>query len=305
LQAYDPNSLDTRKFGDLVAAVIRDTDRPDLQNSIPDYIRDSIRYWSRKPLFFTELDNRSVPAHAVNLSYPQGSTVYVTVDGVDYILVALQAGTAGSVAPTWTSTLYAPTLLTGMYETTDPGVTVDGSVHWATVEAWPSTNGPKTRKWTELSTVPFVNSYVPPVDYVAPYLIELTEAQTTCELIKKDYRELRAWDMQRQTISPSRPCWYAFYQERIFVHPYPNGFYPLTLSYYTAPFPPRDMETSNFWTTKAERMVRKYACALIESEEIKDFDSATANFSGAQREYDLFLLQAGGQDEGGTPSSEW
>lgn len=308
MQAYDPNSLDSRTFGDLILQLLKDLNKPNLQDDAPTYLRDAIRYFSRQPFLFSEIDNASVLGWQASLYVPQGYTILATADnGLPYIFVNLVSGLNGTGSqPVFDHNLFTTANAPNIFQPAQVGTTVDGAITWATIAPWPTTNGSPNRYWTQLSTVPMVNQYAPPVDYVAPYLIEVTAAGLRVPLYKRTYSYIRGLDVIRPAPITVYPTDWTFFQEQIYTWPYPNGFYPLTLSYYTAPFPPVLTTDSNFWTTRAERMIRKYASALIQSEIIRDDESAAKDFAAAKMEERSFQRQASEQNSGPIPpSDEW
>src|SRR5438128_458493 len=176
-QAYSQLNADTRTFGDLIQALLTDLHRPDLQQIAPDYLRTAIRYYSRLPFFFNHLHNSEFLSWQADLTIPRGYTILETASDTNtYIFVALNSGTNGATIPTFTPTLFTPNGVPGVvFQPGDPGVTQDGSVYWATVQAWaPATAGATSFYWTQLSTVPTFNQYVGPIDYIAPYRVEIT-----------------------------------------------------------------------------------------------------------------------------------
>lgn len=308
-QAYALSDSDQRTFGELIQRVVDETKRPDLLGEIPGYIRDAIRYYSRQPFFFNQVDNTAVTTWAASLYIPRGYTIRDTAsDGNYYIFVALTPGNNDSSKPTFTPTLFTPSGTAGIvFVAGQDGTTVDNEVTWATVEAWPATNADVSTRWAQLSTVPAVNQYVGPIDYVAPRVIEITAAGNRYELNKIGYPKLRSYDVVRPAPMTTYPTEWAWFQKQIYVWPYSNGFYPLTLSYYSAPFPPMDNSDSNFWTTTAEAMIRNYAKARIQAERIRDPDAALTDMKVAQDEFKSLKLQEVIQESTGAipPSNEW
>jgi hypothetical protein len=308
-QAYDPNSADVRTFGDQIARLDADLKRPDLLGDIPDYLRDAIRFHSRNPFFFTQIDNSNIGPWAPSLQVTRGYTIYdVASDASKYIFVALNDGLVGTGSiPSFTPVIFQPRRVAGrVFQAGDAGTTVDNQVTWATVRAWTeNTDGAIDFYWTQLTTVPTFNKYTPPIDYAAPYRVEVTIPSLRYELGKTSYNALRNVDVIRPAPITVYPADYAWFSQKIFLWPYPVGFYPLTLSYYTAPFPPRMVNESNFWTTTAERLIRKYAAALLESEVIRDDASAAKDFQAAAEELKSIKSLESEQISGPIPPSDW
>ena len=307
-EAYSPSDADTRTFGDQITRLLKDLKRPDLQDIVPDYIRDAIRYYSRMPFFFNQLDNTGITTWTASQQVPAGYTIRDTAsDGNYYIFVNLVEGRNGSSKPSFTPTLFVPSGTAGIVFTAgQAGTTVDNQITWATVKAWPATNAPANTEWTQLSTIPATNQYTPPIDYVAPYLVELTATGLRYPLNKEAYKHLRAKDVIRPPSAMIYPVDWAWFQKLIYVWPYANGFYPITLSYYTAPFPPKQTQTSNFWTTTAELMVRSYAAGLIHQKVTRNQEAMNMEFAVAKAEFNSLRSQESEQQAtGGAPSEQW
>ena len=307
-QQYVQSSADSRNFGDLIGRVLGELHRPDLLSSAPDFIRDAIRYYSRQPFFFNEIDNTAVPVWTASLYVPAGTTIRDTAsDGNYYIFVNLVSGLNGAVKPTFTPNLFVPSGSAGIVFTAgQTGTTIDNAITWATVEAWPATKPDVSTFWTQLSTIPATNQYTPPIDYSAPRRVEITAAGHRFSLGKLTYDELRNLDVIRPPPITNYPTLWAWYQKLIYTWPYALGFYPLTLSCYTAPFPPKETKESNFWTTTAEAMIRCYAKGLLNEQEIRDSESAQKDFAAAKREFDALKLQEIEMNAtGGIPADSW
>src|SRR5437763_920791 len=159
-QAYTPADADTRTFGDLIQAVLTDLHRPDLQQIIPDYIRTAIRYYSRLPFFFNQLDNTNIGGWVGQQFVPLGTTIIATADDANtYIFVNLVAGVNATIQPVFDHRIFTPNGVPGVNFTVgDPGTTADGAITWATVQQWtPANAGATSFYWTQLSTVPTFN----------------------------------------------------------------------------------------------------------------------------------------------------
>lgn len=292
-EGYTTLQQDLRTFGDQQQRLLEDLNRPDLSGIVIKYLQDAMRYYQRFPFFFSDLDNTAAVAWAASTHYPQGSAIQFTNGGNTYLAVALNAGLSNATtAPTFPTTIFQipqgsplpfPPPASGTAGTVDDNGGAPTGIIWATVINL--TTARQTQQfWTQLVTVYNVNQYIPPIDYVAPRLVEITAASMRYALQSVPYPELRGMDVIRPTPVTVYPQFWAWYQEQIYVWPYPNGFYPLTLSYRTAPQLARNATDVNFWTTDAELMVRAYAEFLIQMKVLKDPDAAQAAYAVAQRE---------------------
>lgn len=304
---------DQRNFGTMQTRLLDDLNRPDLSQFAPTYIQDAIRFYSRKPFFFSEMDNTSVPfwgnapatgTPTPNLIYTQGATITdVASDNNQYVFVNLIAGTADATRPVFTPILYAPAAQSSppVFNPTSAGTTVDGGCLWATVAPW------RPGIWTQLATVPFQNQYVPPIDYIAPRIVEVTWAGSMrIGMTKITYKELREYDVIRYSPPTTYPTWWAWFQQQIYFWPYPVGFYPITLSYTTAPALPRTATDVNFWTTQAEALIRYEAAARICWAVLGDMEGAQRYYLLAGREMSILMSQQTQQHSTqGIPPDVW
>jgi hypothetical protein len=307
-EAYPPSSVDSRTFGNLVQSVLDDLHRPDLQNLVPRYVRAAIDFYARQPFFFTQIENTPITqGWQPNLYCPVGTSFYdIASDNKYYIFVAVQAGISGMSKPLLTPNIFispGPPI----FNTGQSGTTVDNGVVWATAKAWPqsTTSVPAKSYWSQLSTVPYLNQYVPPVDYTSPYLIEITWAGLRTPLIKISYPELRNMDLIRPAPVSTFPVNWAWYQQQIYIWPYPADFFPLTLSYYSAPFPPTQATDTNWWTTIAEALIRAYTRARINLEVIRDTDAYQADMQAAKDEFISLRVKEMSQQDLLIPSDVW
>jgi hypothetical protein len=306
-ESYLAGQLDTRSFGTQQARLLDDLNRPDFGNIVINYLQDAMRYFQRKAFFFNNTDNTAQPTWAANTFYPQGSTITASTGGTTYTFIALQngVGQSGGSPPVWPATVF--TIPEDVTPTPYPppaigtaGTVVDNTVFWANAAVW--TQG----IWTQLATVYNINQYLPPIDYVAPTLVEVTWSQNIREQMQKiSYEELRSYDVIRPSPPNSYPTMWAWYQEQIYLWPYPNGFYSLTLSYRASPPLVQGADDTNFWTTKAERLIRKYAQASIEREVLKDQEAATASMGAVAEELSVLKSQAIAQEMYAITPSSW
>lgn len=313
-ESYTSTQRDTRTFGLQQQRLLDDLNRPDLQSIVVQYLQDAMRYYARKSWFFNEIDNSGVPVWAPDTYQPQGACVLGNSGGTLYVFCALNtiAVQTGTVEPAWPSTVFTVPTANGGSQgavfppppppyTPDLGLVQDNLVIWANIG--PFQNG----IFTQLSTVYNINQYQPPIDYVMPRLVEVTWSQNLREGMRNiSYEDLRAYDVIRPSPPYSYPYFWAWFQQQIYFWPYPNGFYPITLSYRTAPPLVVAASDSNFWTTKAERLVRKYAQGSIEREVLHDEEAAVVSFQSATEEQSSLRSQNIGQTAvGGIPSSGW
>jgi hypothetical protein len=285
-ESYTVLQTDTRTLGTLQARLLDDLNRPDLTAQSLSYIQDSIRYYQRKPFFANlELDNTSFAVWAPATIYPQGSTIQVNIAGTLYAIVALVTGQSGLSVPVFPTSIFTPPGA-GVIPPPPlgtPGTVIDNTITWGTIGLWAQT------AWTQLSTVYSINQYLPPIDYQTVERIEITIPNLRYELLYIDYGQLRDFDVIRaggsQTgVVVAYPTNWAWYQQQIYVWPYPNGFYPLTISYRGAPQMINAPNQTNYWTTLGEAMIRADAAARIRFRLLHDRDGAQDDLVMARRE---------------------
>ena len=293
-QSYLPQQRDARTYGAMQARLLDDLNRHDLVTITDEYLQDAIRYFGRMTFFFSDIDNRTVPTWQAGHLYPQGSTVKgVADDGLTYAFVALQSDTAssGSSEPAWPNVQYFP--LPGFQNDEEDdwsglgpewGVITDGDVTWG------NTGRYRRRYHTQLSTVPGINQYTPPIDYVSPYMLQMTTANARLVLDQVPFERLSRYDVIQPAPIAAYPTWWAFFQQQIYCWVYPAGFYPITPSYIAGPLPPITATDSNYWTTIAERLIRKYAQCTISREVL--YDQAAAQLCLAAWSEELSRLKA-------------
>jgi hypothetical protein len=222
------------------------------------------------------------------------------------IAVNLTAGIAGATVPTFTQTLYTvPTTLTSPPAFTPTlGTTPDNGCLWATVANYSG------GIWTQLSTVPYQNQYTPPLDFVAPKRVEVTwSGNLRIGMTRIGYDELRDYDVIRPTPPTTYPTWWTWYQQLLYFWPYPVGFYPVTLSYRTAPPLPINATDANFWTQQGEALVRHYACGLILEAVVHDAEAAQEHYDLAKQELGVLIGERIAQtnigEGSGIPATPW
>jgi hypothetical protein len=314
-EQYVSTQLDLRTFGVQCARLLDDLNRPDLQNIAIQYLQDAMRFFQRKSFFFNNIDNSAVPGWAANTFVPFGTTIQITISGTIYAFVQVanptSAGVAvpqtGITAPAWPASAFTvpnsqPPVLP------PPTLPVAGAVQDNTA-IWVNAGNYLQFNTTNLSTVYNWNQYQPPIDYVSPFLVECTWSGNLRQKLQKiSYEELRGYDVIRPSPPYSYPTMWAWFQQNIYLWPYPNSFYPLTLSYRTAPQLVQQAKDSNYWTTIAERLIRKYAQAAIEREVIYDQAAAQISMQAAMEELNALrsqTIQMNDGDRGGIPASNW
>ncbi len=306
-EGFQVTQTDQRTLGSLIARLIDDLNKPDLQAQAADYTKDAIRYYQRKPFFFNDTDNSPVALYANSTTYPQGSLIQVNIGGTLYAVCALNAGISwASGTPAFPTSIFtppggAPPPPIGTIGTVvDPGG--PPQIMWATVGLWSQTT------WTQLSTVYQINQYVPPLDYVSPERIEVTAANLRYELHSISYGQLRNYDVIRPGPITTYPTMWAWFQQQIYVWPYPNGFYPLTLSYRSAPPLVTNMGDSNFWTQQAEALIRAKAAQLMCLNLIHDPEAAADFLAVVKAEEAALKSQGIAQNNpasSGIPGHDW
>jgi hypothetical protein len=306
MQAYDPSVVDNSNFGQMVQSIIDDLHRPDLQNLVPRYVHKAIAFYARQPFFFNEWSNTNITGWQAGLYYQQGSAIYDTASDTNpYIFVVVQAGISGGSKPSFTPNIFTPPGQGKVFTPGQIGTTIDNQIVWATAQAWPNSNTAVKSYWSELSTIPSVNTYQPPLDYAFPYLVEITWAGLRVPLLKISYPELRNLDLIRPAPITSYPYNWAWYQQQLYIFPYPAQFFPITLSYYTSPPPPVNATDSNFWMTTAKTLISSYAKARINLEVIRDTEAYQADMQAAKDEFISLRVKEMSQQDLLIPSDVW
>ncbi len=297
-QQWASTAVDNRSFGQQIQHVLDDLNRPDLAAQAPAYLQDSMRFYQRKPFFFSDTDNTAVLSYANNVIVTQGTTIIATpAGGSPSYFVALTAGTTSPAGtPVWPNTVFQ--VPSGNNQNAQPpppnptaGVVFDNGIAWAN-------NGTTdVGVYTQLSTVYNINQLTMPIDLVAFTRVEVTWQLTQrIEMQPLDYAALRDYDMIRPTPPATYPRWYAWYQQQIYLWPYPAGLYPVTLSYRTAPPLAQQSTDSNMWTTTAEALIRYEAEARMSRALIGDEQMAQMYFALARQEYLVLQQQTSQQD---------
>lgn len=317
-EQYVPNDLDNRTFQAQIARLIDDLNRPDLQGQAINYLQDAMRFFARKPFFFNNVDNSLVPGWLANTYFPFGATIQVPISGAIYAFVQtanppfgqVTVPQTGATLPAWPTTQFTVPTPNGngppIYP--PPGLPVAGAVQDGGC-IWVNAGNYLQFNTTALSTVYNWNQYRPPYDYVAPYLIEVTWSGNIRQRLEKvAYEVLRGYDTIRPSPPYSYPTMWAWFQQQIYLWPYPNSFYPLTISYRAAAPVVTNPSVSNYWTTIAERLIRKYAQAAIERELIYDNEAAQLSDRAVADELNALrsqTIQTNSTAPGGIPPSSW
>lgn len=316
-QQWPQTQVDQRTFGGQQARTLDDLNRPNLQGVVTNYLQDAMRYWQRRPFFFNDTDNGNPLVWTPDVITTIGTTIqYTDNSGVKWNFVAANAGkTDPSSAPNFQNALAQEFVIPAGVPVTIPpppvgtpgtiddnGGPPDG-VRW--INNGQVIGGFNTN--TQLTTLYNVNQYALPIDLVAFTRVECTWARTMrVELVPLSYAELRDMDVLQPTPPTTYPTFYAYYQQRLYVWPYPVGLYPITFSYRSAPPIAQLAEDSNIWTTDAEAMVRHYAEGRILESVIGDQQMAQMCFDIANQEF-LDLQQQTSQRDvrHGIPPSDW
>ena len=303
-QSFLPAQQDTRTFGAQQTRLLTDLNRPDLSDVVINYLQDAMRYFQRKAFFFSEIDNTVVPQWAANTNYPQGSVIQQLVGPTTFAMCAVSSGAqmSGPTAPTWSSTPFTVPIGSGNLPPpplSAPGVTADGGVIWANI-------GPYIQGFhTQLSTVYCVNQYQLPIDYIAPYMVQITTSNHRVIVEKISFLQLSEWDVIRPAPIAAYPRFWAYWQQLLYIWVYPASFYPITLNYTTGPQLVQLATDTNFWTTQAERLVRKYAQAAINREVLYDQTAAQLAMGAVNEELDQLKAQAVAQQGYNIPAWDW
>lgn len=317
-QQWPQSQVDNRTFGQLISRTLDDLNRPQLQGIVTSYLQDSMRFWQRKPFFFTDSDNGAPLTWQPGQIATRGTTIQFTAaTGLVYNFVAANHGTTGATAPNFASIInlpFTPPVSLGHPPPLPPpplgtAGTIDDNGGPPTGIRWLN-NGliiGGFRANPQLSTLYHVNEYELPIDLVAFTRVECTWARTIrIELAPYSYAELRGLDMIRPTPPTTYPTLYAYYMSKLYVWPYPVGLYPITLSYRSAPPIAQLSDDVNIWTTQGEAMVRHYAEARINEAVTGDQQMAQLCFDLANQEF-LDLQQQTSQRDvrAGIPPSIW
>src|SRR5258708_14748447 len=187
-QGWAKTAFDQRTFSDLIADILDELSRPDLQQPALRAAQDAVRYWRKKPFFFSERDNRSSTSLVWQAGWfwSIGATIKRTVLGTDYAFVACTQGYSGTVEPVWAAVIAVPpsygTLITGA----TIGCIQDNQVVWANVGVWSGVTASSVQAgvgydqyglstyYTQLSMVPNTNQYNVPLDFIAPRSLQVT-----------------------------------------------------------------------------------------------------------------------------------
>ena len=280
-----------------------------------------MRYWQRRPFFFTDTDNTAPLSWTAAVNTTLGTTIqYKSVSfnpGQVYNMVALNAGLTGSVAPNFESilgTVFTVPAMTGNPPPLPPPAsgtagTINDNGGAPTGVIW-ANNGPITGGFaanTQITTVYNVNQYTPPIDLIEWTRLEVTwQGTIRFEMQPLSYQQLRDYDVIRPTPPTTYPTFYCIYQSLIYLWPYPVGLYPITLSYRSAPTIAQQATDSNIWTSQAEALIRHYAEGRICEAVIGDQAMSQFYYDLAQKEFLVLQQQTSAQDvRAGVPGDIW
>jgi len=317
-QQWPQTQVDQRTFGAQQQRTIDDLNRPQLQGIVTTYLQDAMRFWQRKPFFFTSADNQDPLVWTAGVFATQGCTIqYTDPSGAVWAFVAANAGLTDPVnAPNFQSVVGQsfvvppstnppplPPPPAGTPGTIDDNGGPPNGIRW--INNGPILGGYKRNP--QLTTVYGVNQYALPLDMIAFTRVEITWARTIrAELAPASYGELRNLDTLGPAPPTTFPNTYAYYHGQLYIWPYPVGLYPITFSYRSAPPIAQNATDSNIWTTQAEAMVRHYAEGRINEAVIGDQQMAVLCFDLANQEF-LDLQQQTSQRDvrAGIPPSDW
>src|SRR5262245_12989826 len=318
-QQWPSTQVDQRTFGALQQRTLDDLNRPQLQGIVASYLQDSMRFWQRKPFFFTSADNQDPLVWTAGVFATQGCTIqYTDPGGVIWSFVAANAGTTDPANPpnflaaTGASFVVPPATPpspplppppAGTPGTVDDNGGPPNGVRW--INNGHILGGYKRNP--QLTTLYGINQYALPIDMIAFTRVECTWAGSMrVELAPCPYAELRNMDMIGPTPPTTYPTYYAYYHSQLYVWPYPVGLYPITFSYRSAPVIAQNATDVNIWTTTAEAMIRHYAEGRINEAVIGDQQMAQMCFDLANQEF-LDLQQQTSQRDVrmGIPPSDW
>ncbi len=313
-----PPAFDVRTLGMMLARVLDELNRPDLQSQAISYIQDAVRRWRRRSFFFNDRDNMRVGRWHELQYYTMGATIRTAAltDGRRYAMVCVVPGNGSATTePTWTTDIYqTSTMVNGRIVTGTLGTFQDNEVLWANAGLFSgpmgsadfAQDGDLSSFWTQLSTVPGVNQYTPPLDFISLNRFEVTSQNFRIQLAPRSYQWIRDQDVLRPGPPTIFPTDYAYYEQQFYLWAYPNSFYPLTLSYRGAAPVPVNLTDSNYWTTEAEALIRTFAKGKIELEVIHDQEAAQACFSSAKDEFLELMRHGNAQHEtSGVPPEPW
>lgn len=318
-QGWTKYAFDQRTFGDLVSAVIDELDKPNLQQPAILAAQDAVRFWRRKPLFYTERDNRSMSTFGwvAGMFWSMGATIKRTVGLVDYAFVACTEGFSGMVEPTWPATILTPPQWGILIDNTLLGAVQDNQVVWANAGLWSGatqssvqTGGydqyGRSRYWTQLSMVPNLNQYRLPLDFVSPVSIRVTVNGIRYPIEWFPYERYSILDIVQPPPLGNYPSQYTYTEQDLLIWQYPNQFSPMLLIYKGPDQPPEKPTDINMWTTVGARLIKLYAKGILNKEVIRDAEAAVADMSAADEEFSALELEGIGKTiTSGIPPEEW
>lgn len=316
-QGWSSTSVDARTWAQLQLELLDDLNRPDLTAVVTRYLRDAVLHWRRKPFFFSTRDNTVSTGLSWQAAWTWtiGATIRVTIAAVDYAFVACTEGVSGNSQPSWPTTILTPPAIGVLIDSTFPGSIQDGGVVWANAGLWVGSGqtgagfdqAGESNWWTQLSTVPNLNHYRPPLDYVAPISAGVLVSGIRQPLNGPHSIEyIEAQDMIRPALATNYPIDWAYYKQQIYLWPYPNGFFPIYLSYRGAPPVPVNGTDVSYWTTEAADLIKSWASGMINKRVIRDEQAAREDFDAAKEA--LLALRSQGiaqQFSSGVPADHW
>lgn len=127
----------------------------------------------------------------------------------------------------------------------------------------------KEERDTSLSTVQNQTFIDLPEDFEYEDAFTITYSQYPLPLIKRDWETMNRFLISSIAMR-GQPTDYAFYANRIWFYPTPNGNYPLTLWKTATLTPLSDDNEVNNWTTDAEELIRSRTVADIRCHKLRE-----------------------------------
>lgn len=315
-QGWPSSSVDARSWAQLQQELLDDLNRPDLTAIVVRYLRDAILHWRRQPFFFSNRDNTSNTGLTWQASWfwTIGATIAVTISSTTYAFVACTEGLSGANAPAWPTTVLTPPAVGVLIDQTFPGAVLDNQVVWANAGVWagPSQSGSgydqggESNYFTQLTTVPNLHRYRPPLDFIAPQEVEILVAGNRYHLQQEDHRKIEEYDVVRPAYSSNYPVYYAYYKQQFYLWPYPSLFAPIWLFYRGAAPVPVNGTDVNFWTTEGADLIKAWASGMINKRVIRDAEAAREDFDAAKEALTALRRQGIAQQfNGPLPTDGW
>lgn len=91
-------------------------------------------------------------------------------------------------------------------------------------------------------------------------------------MVKLTFNQMQPLRLNTDPMGP--PRFWAYYRQRIYLHPVPDAAYTITVYYLTTLGVPGADGSSNAWTTEAEELIRLHAKVDLFENVIRDFSEA-------------------------------